>query len=453
MKNKKTRISTSIPAFIDSVVSETSSSKHTTMAKLRVFHKGITGDGRRFSEEFSHKLLRTLPETPVVALYNVQEDDFIGHAERQGVFGYVPENANVYFEEVDGREWAVTDVKLFTEREDVGSIAKKIIGKEHSLELDPYTVDFEFADDEEDDYWITYTDGNLIGLSVLGEWDTPAFGGSGFFNEQQFTLDLELNLDAVIAKYIALPKEVEINQNGGETMFLKFAQGLFEAIQIESVLENDHFLIYKVGNKTYIAFPDGEEMTNVDITEAFDPAVQGDPAEEPEVEENLEEGDEPEAHDEVVEEVVEEAINEDSLEPEVVEEEAQEINEETEQEQNGVESQAPENPADATALSNAEREELENYRRTNKKGLIAEYSEYLPEETLNNFNNSIDSYTVEELEKQLSFEAMKKIKADKESTVTDTFTRSFVTQSEVTSVDEMDMTVSKYLRKDTRGEN
>lgn len=452
MKNKKIRVSTSIPAFIDSVVSEASSSKHTTMAKLRVFHKGITGDGRRFSESFSHKLLKTLPETPVVALYNVQEDDFIGHAERQGIFGYVPENANVYFEEIDGKEWAVTDVKLFTEREDVGSIAKKIIGKEHSLELNPHSIDVEFADEGEEDYWITYVDGDLIGLSVLGEWDTPAFKGSGFFNEKQFTYGLELDLDAIITKYVALPKEVEINQNGGETMFLKFAQSLFEAIQIESVLENDHFLIYKVGNKTYIAFPDGEEMTNVDITEAFIPAAEVDLAEENSVEEP--EADEVPAEEaEVEEEVVEETINEDSLEPVVEDEEAQEINEETEQEQDGVESQAPESPADAPAFSQAEREELESYRRANKKGLIAEYSEYLSEETLTNFNNSIDSYTVEELEKQLSFEAMKTIKANKENTVTDTFTRSFVTQSEVTSVDEMDMTVSKYLRRDKRGEN
>lgn len=456
-KTKRTSFSTSIPAVIDSIL-PSAKGAHTTMAKLKVFYKGITGDGRRFTEDFAVKLLSNLPETPVVAFYDEEEGDFIGHAEKQGVFGYVPENAAVYFEEIDGKEWAVTDVKLFTEREDVGSVAKKIIGKQHSLELNPETIKFDINENKNEDYFVSFLDGELIGLSVLGDWQTPAFGGSGFFSQN----NTPVSLDTIISNYLSLPKEIEVTQNGGETMFLEFVEGLHKDLEIKSVLEDERFLIYRVGDKTYIALKDGEGIASVDITPAFAPVVEA--TETPEVEEEVIE--EPVVEEEAVEENTDSEVAADVveqneapiLEP-VIEDKAEGVDENVEQEQaqpeiEGVEPQAPEVPANSAALSEAEREELENYRRKDKEGMIAEYTEYLPADKIKEFKNSVDNYTIKELEEKLSVEAMKFIIANKEQPAQDTFTRSFVSKSEPNAqVDGVDVATEYYLRKDKRGEN
>lgn len=444
MNKKNKRFSTSIPVFIDAVLPVYSASRHTTMAKLKVFHKGITQDGRRFSDGFSQVILSQLPETPVVALYDDENKDFKGHAEHQGVFGYVPETANVYFEEIDGQEWAVTDVRLFTERDDVGAIAKKIVGKQHSLELDPETVEYEFSDEDDTDYWVTFTGGNLIGLSVLGDWQSPAYAGSGFINYESNT---PVSLSDIIAKYLSLPKEIEVKQDGGETMFQDFAKNLFGS-DVQSVLENDHFLIYRVKDKTYITLLDENQgQVNIDITEAFTP-------QQPEVEED--------AVEDVAEEDVEDPaaeVEDPTEDPADTSGEATGVEDDGEQEPEqvqteiGVESQAPEAQANQTTLSEKEREELENYRRKDKQGLIKDYTEYLSTESIKQFNNSIDSYTVEELEKELSVEAMKFIRLNKEDPIQDTFAHSFVGQSESNVREAIDVSINKYLKKGIRGEN
>lgn len=133
-------ISLSIPARISSF-EETDNFSHTTDARLEVFFVGKTGDIREFTKEFSEKLIKTLPGTPIVAYYDNEKDDFIGHNEIQYVYGYVPEDAIPEFVEKDGKTWAVVDVKLFTERNDnIGQVANQIIGKAQSLELNPDTV-------------------------------------------------------------------------------------------------------------------------------------------------------------------------------------------------------------------------------------------------------------------------------------------------------------------------
>ena len=348
---------------------------------------------------------------------------------------------------------------MYTERPDTtGKLASKIIGQPHSLELNPETIKFDINENKNEDYFVSFLDGELIGLSVLGDWQTPAFGGSGFFSQN----NTPISLDTIISNYLSLPKEIEVTQNGGETMFLEFVEGLHKDLEIKSVLEDERFLIYRVGDKTYIALKDGEEIASVDITSAFAPVVEANEA--PEVEEEVIE--EPVVEEEAVEESADSEVAADVveqneapiLEP-VIEDKAEGVDENVEQEQaqpeiEGVEPQAPEVPANSAALSEAEREELENYRRKDKEGMIAEYIEYLPADKIKEFKNSVDNYTIKELEEKLSVEAMKFIIANKEQPVQDTFTRSFVSKSEPNAqVDGVDVATEYYLRKDKRGEN
>jgi hypothetical protein len=177
----------SIPAFIEDIAVDTENAKY-SKAKLKIFYVGQTVDKRLFTKEFSDKLLSTIAYTPVVGFYSVADDDFVGHNNVQHIYGLVPESANIeYVEDAEqGVTFAVTDVILYTGREDeIGTIAAKIVGKQHSLELDPKTVAYKINYDEAGNFSnIEFTNGELVGLSVLGDNDRPAFAGSEFFSAQ-----------------------------------------------------------------------------------------------------------------------------------------------------------------------------------------------------------------------------------------------------------------------------
>lgn len=155
-----------------------------TKVKLKAFYIGETGDGRVFSKEFSDKLIQSLPNCPVVGFFSQLKDDFCGHNSTQYIYGIVPSNAEFGFEKgEDGKEWFITDVLLYTDRYDnIGEIAQKIVGHPHSLEMNPDTVKYEIKR-ENGKRKLYFTDGSLLGLSVLGMQEKPAFTGSEFFEE------------------------------------------------------------------------------------------------------------------------------------------------------------------------------------------------------------------------------------------------------------------------------
>ena len=155
-----------------------------TIAKLKVLYVGETADGRIFDEEFSKEIAASLPDCPVVAFYSDIKKDFLGHNSTQYAFGHVPSNAECTFDkdEEDGNIWLNTQVILYTDRTDnIGTIASKIIGHPHSLELDPKTVSYEFIK-VDGKTKIHFSKGRVFGLSVLGTEEKPAFTGSAFLN-------------------------------------------------------------------------------------------------------------------------------------------------------------------------------------------------------------------------------------------------------------------------------
>ena len=155
-------------------------------AKLKIFYVGQTADKRLFTKEFSDQLIKTLPYVPVVGYYNEEKEDFEGHHEEvQYIYGVVPEDTVIEYIEEDNRSYAVCDVILFTGRKDkTGEIASKIVGKQHSLELNPDDTTYKINRDGKGKIInIEFTSGSLLGLSVLGDNEKPAFAGSEFFNE------------------------------------------------------------------------------------------------------------------------------------------------------------------------------------------------------------------------------------------------------------------------------
>lgn len=157
-----------------------------TYAKLKIFYVGQTGDKRLFTKDFSDKLLETLPYVPVVGFYDEEGEDFKGHnPEIQHIYGIVPEDTDIEYIKEDDKEYAVCDVILYTGRTDrTGEIAQKIVGKQHSLELNPNDTTYVINRNSDGSLKnIEFKTGSLLGLSVLGDNERPAFAGSGFFNE------------------------------------------------------------------------------------------------------------------------------------------------------------------------------------------------------------------------------------------------------------------------------
>jgi hypothetical protein len=175
-----------------------------THVKLRVFYQGMTKDKRLFSEEFSNRLLMSLPQTPVVGYWDETAEDFLGHNHTQFIYGYVPENAKFGFEtDPDGSKWAVTEIVLFTGRGDnIGKVAQKIIGKKHSLELDSNSMKYSVKRNPDGQMQhIELQDGKFVGLSVLGDNQTPAFEGSTFFTENIKPCELGKCVDEIKEKF------------------------------------------------------------------------------------------------------------------------------------------------------------------------------------------------------------------------------------------------------------
>lgn len=174
-----------VPAQLSAFSGEGEGDTRFTRAKLKVFYKGTTADNRLFTEEFSSELIKTLPLTPVVGYYDAEKEDFVGHATEQQILGVVDPTVEPQFEKSDdGNTWAVCDTVLYTERPDqVGDIAKKIVGKSQSLELNPKTIQYKVNYDEKKHFKnLEFTAGEIIGLSVLGDDQKPAFTGSSFFS-------------------------------------------------------------------------------------------------------------------------------------------------------------------------------------------------------------------------------------------------------------------------------
>lgn len=180
---KKQAINFSWPADLSDFSTDTTQ-ENFSRGKLKVFYKGETEDHRFFSNDFSETLVSSLPYTPVVSYYDEEKDDFVGHATEQQILGIVDPKVEPSFEkDENGIEWCVCDVVLYTERPDqVGAIAKKIVGHKQSLELDPNSVKYVVNYDDKKHFKnIEFTAGRFVGVSVLGTDQKPAFTGSEFF--------------------------------------------------------------------------------------------------------------------------------------------------------------------------------------------------------------------------------------------------------------------------------
>ncbi len=454
---KKT-INFSWPATL-SDFSQDNSNENFTRGKLKVFYKGETADHRFFSDNFSDELVKSLPYTPVVGHYDIEKEDFVGHATQQDIYGIVdPCTPSTFETDEDGHEWCVCDVVLYTERPDqVGDIAKKILGHKQSLELDPRTVKYTINYDSRKHFKnIEFTAGTFVGVSVLGESETPAFTGSEFFtvNDAQFKQKME-----ILKNYC----EGKTDQHGETEMnlteFMKLSWGdislkVQEAIDAE--YSNEYytycvdyfedcviarFYSYFDGtvklNRVYYTVDENGVVTLGDVNEVHIvyedvPASTGETGEfsadgstdfennefgensfEVNAENDLTNAEEQPVVEEIQEPVVEETIT--INEPNEVFEEVTISGTELENAQVAAtegksaanETIQEEEKSGTASFTQSERAELEGLKREKKLNLLNDYKEFLDDAEFVDFTNRIDEFTEDKLELEL----LKKYKA------------------------------------------
>jgi hypothetical protein len=180
--------------------------------RLRIYYLGKNRNRTYITEEFSLMLEKNLPYVPIVGLYDKRTKEFGSHASDRNdaaTYGLVPENPNINWEEFldsDGvkRNYLCCDVYLYTGRYDA---ANRVIGKKHSMELNPKSIDGVWREIDGEEYFV-FTNGFFDGLSVLGDKYEPCFEGAAFFQKEDSVVTL-------LEKYVLLKNKENFILSGG----------------------------------------------------------------------------------------------------------------------------------------------------------------------------------------------------------------------------------------------
>lgn len=158
--------------------------------RVRIFYKGLNRNRTFISEDFSNQLINSLPYTPVKGIFDKEEMDFEDHGENNSdgrIYGLVAADPNFAWEDhldPDGeiRTYACADVVYYTA---LYPEAKLIAGSSQSMEIWRGNLEGEWKiwPDDGEPYYHFYK-GCLLGLQVLGTMVEPCFEGAAFYSLQ-----------------------------------------------------------------------------------------------------------------------------------------------------------------------------------------------------------------------------------------------------------------------------
>lgn len=155
--------------------------------RVRIFYKYENRNGGFISDEFAEHLISNLPYVPIVGIYDEKKGDFLSHdrdRDKAQIYGLVPPNFNGRWEtstDKDGyeRTYYTCDVYLYTGRL---SKAVKINDHPQSFELDRDSIEGDWFFSKDGREYFKYTNAHFIGLSVLGKDVEPCFQGAAFYD-------------------------------------------------------------------------------------------------------------------------------------------------------------------------------------------------------------------------------------------------------------------------------
>ena len=187
--------------------------------KVAVFTKYKNRNGSYITDAYADLLIEsaTRGDTPVVGFFDPESQSWASHTgpTLANGYGYI-ENFLGWepLTDTDGitREYAVFSVVIFTKYYEE---AKKIRGQNQSMELDPTTIQGDWANFDGEDYFV-YTKGDMLGLCVIGQHE-PCFSVSTFFskNDESYKSQYQ-KFSSLLAGLKAQVEEAENTVKGGE---------------------------------------------------------------------------------------------------------------------------------------------------------------------------------------------------------------------------------------------
>ena len=184
-----------IPIYFDTIIIDSPAQEtpfeDTNACRLHVgvFTKYKNRNGSYITDDYAEFLIKsaTRGNCPVVGFFDPEEQNWASHTgpKLANGYGYVESfDGWTPLQDTDGttREYATFSVILFT---DYYEEARKIKGQHQSMELDPATIDGDWANFDGEDYFV-YTKGNMLGFCVIGAHE-PCFSVSAFFAKNDDT--------------------------------------------------------------------------------------------------------------------------------------------------------------------------------------------------------------------------------------------------------------------------
>lgn len=214
-----------IPIYFDTIILDSPiqevSCEDVNACRLHVgvFTKYKNRNGSYITDEYADFLIKsaTRGNCPVVGFFDPEEQNWASHTgpKLANGYGYV-EKFDGWFpcQDTDGetRDYATFSVILFT---DYYEEARKIKGQHQSMELDPLSIDGDWADFDGETYFV-YTKGNMLGLCVIGAHE-PCFSVSSFFSKNDDTYKTQYEkFSSLLSGLKEKFEEAEKNTKGGE---------------------------------------------------------------------------------------------------------------------------------------------------------------------------------------------------------------------------------------------
>ena len=187
--------------------------------KVAAFTKYKNRNGSYITDEYAMHLIEsaTRGDTPVVGFFDPETQEWASHTgpTLANGYGYVErfEGWEPYTDS-DGitRDYAIFSVVLFSK---YYQEAKKITGQNQSMELDPTTIEGDWANFDGEEYYV-YTKGDMLGLCIIGSHE-PCFSVSHFFSKNDDTYKSQYEkFSSLLFNLKAQVEEAENNQKGGE---------------------------------------------------------------------------------------------------------------------------------------------------------------------------------------------------------------------------------------------
>lgn len=249
---------------LNPIVSGSSICENTGRMNVGVFTRYGNRNGSYITDQYADYLISTAPDKPIVGFFDRETQDWQGHVgpTLASGYGYVDYFVGWQpFKDEDGveREYAVFSVVVFS---DYFEEARHILGKGQSMELDPKTIEGDWAEIDGKEYFV-YTTGKMAGFCILGDSKEPCFSASAFFEKEN---------------------------NAEKTQFEKFSSLLFELkVKVEEAEKNEggeHPMEENKILETVVETPAEEtpvvEETNIEEIPAVVEEVQPEEIQEPE---------------------------------------------------------------------------------------------------------------------------------------------------------------------------